>query len=266
MRYMMLIYGAEDCWTEAERRDCMIESMGLCDQLAAAGKYIDSAPLEPAVTAATLRVRDGRPFVTDGPYAETTEQLGGFYVLDLADLDEAIAVAGRLPPAKKGTVEIRPMATLDGLPPGKPHAPGSGAVPHLLMLYQDKTKPPAVPPADKAAAVAAVLGLTRELDEAGAYVSASPLHPAETATCVRVRDGRRLITDGPFAETNEVLAGYFLIRVGSREDALRVAARLPGAACSSTVEVRQLFDLSALRNSAPISRTDVDSVAARSTN
>ena len=82
--------------------------------------------------------------------------------------------------------------------------------------------------------------------EAGAYVSAAPLHPAETATCVRVRDGKRLITDGPFAETHEVLGGYYLVRSDSRDAALRVAARLTGS-CGSTVEVRQMFDLSGVR-------------------
>ena len=133
MKYMLLIYGAEDCWTEDERRACMIESLGVCDELSAQGKYLAASPLQSVATAASVRVRGGRALVTDGPFAETTEQLGGYYLLDLADLDEAIAVAARLPPAAKGTVEIRPLAVLDGLPPerplpnttGGPRTPGS---------------------------------------------------------------------------------------------------------------------------------------------
>lgn len=112
MKYMLLIYGAEDAWTEAERRDCMLESMAICDELAAEGKFVASSPLYPVATATCVRVRAGRSEITDGPFAETTEQLGGYYVIDVADLDEAIAIAGRLPPAKKGTVEVRPLYPL----------------------------------------------------------------------------------------------------------------------------------------------------------
>lgn len=245
MKYMMLMYGAENRWTDAERKECMAESLGICDQLNARGKFLDAAPLQPVATAKTVRVRDGRPLVTSGPFAETVEQLGGYYVLDLDDLDEAIAVAAKLPPAQKGTAEIRPLATLDGLPPARPHTVEDGRAPYLLLLYQDKTKP-AMTDAEKQQGAAKAVALARELDGAGAYVSCAPLHPAETATCVRVRDGKRLITDGPFAETNEVLGGYYLIRAESQDEAVRVAARLQGT-CSNTVEVRQLFDLSGVR-------------------
>lgn len=112
MKYMLLIYGAENGWTDQERRECMLESMAICDELAAQGKFVASSPLYPVSTASCVRVRDGRREITDGPFAETVEQLGGYYVIDVADLDEAIAIAGRLPPAKKGTVEIRPLFPL----------------------------------------------------------------------------------------------------------------------------------------------------------
>ena len=82
----------------------------------------------------------------------------------------------------------------------------------------------------------------------GRFLGASPLHPAATATCVRVRDGRRVLTDGPFAETNEVLGGYYLILAEDRDTAVRLAARHPGARLGA-VEVRPLFDLSGLRKS-----------------
>jgi len=87
----------------------MLESMAICDELSAQGKYVASAPLHSVATATCLRVRGGKRLVTDGPFAETTEQLGGYYIIDVDHLDEAIAIAGRLPPAKKGTVEIRPV-------------------------------------------------------------------------------------------------------------------------------------------------------------
>jgi hypothetical protein len=112
MKYMLLIYGAEDCWTDEERTACMIESMGICRHLESEGKYVASSPLHSVKTATSVRVRDGRKQITDGPFAETTEQLGGYYIIDVDNLDEAISIAQRLPPAKKGTVEIRPLFPL----------------------------------------------------------------------------------------------------------------------------------------------------------
>jgi hypothetical protein len=251
MKYMLLIYGAEEAWTEAERRACMIESMGICEELAGQGKFLDASPLESVKTAASVRVRDGATIVTDGPFAETTEQLGGYYVLDLADLDEAITVAARLPPAAKGTVEIRPLVALEGLPPGRPLPTGGGAesrTPFLLLCYDDEAAWQAAGPEALAEARAEAAALARRLSEEGRYRSASPLHPSATATCVRVREGRRVIIDGPFAETHEILGGYYLILAEDRAAALRLAAQHPGARVGA-VEVRPLFDLSGLRKS-----------------
>lgn len=112
MKYMLLIYSAESCWTEAERTECMQKSMAVSQDLAKEGKWIAASPLHSVATATSVRVRNGQSHITDGPFAETTEQLGGYYVIDVADLDEAIAIAGRLPPAAKGTVEIRPLFPL----------------------------------------------------------------------------------------------------------------------------------------------------------
>lgn len=121
MKYMLLVYGAEDTYTEEERAACMAESQQLCHELNAQGKYIASSPLHPVASATSVRVREGKRQVTDGPFAETTEQLGGYYVIDVDDLDEAIAFASRIPPAKKGTVEIRPIFVLEDLPTPASH-------------------------------------------------------------------------------------------------------------------------------------------------
>jgi hypothetical protein len=115
MKYMLLIYGSESCWTEAERKACMLESMAICDELAVQGKYVASAPLHSIATATSLRVRNGKRLITDGPFAETTEQLGGYYIIDVENLEEAILIASRLPPATKGTVEIRPVFDVTSL-------------------------------------------------------------------------------------------------------------------------------------------------------
>jgi hypothetical protein len=246
MKFMLLIYSPESGWTDAERTACMVESAGICDQLTAQGKFIDASPLQPVATAATVRERSGRPLITDGPYAETHEMLGGFYVLELADQDEAIALAARLPPVTKGTVEIRPVFPLEGLPPARPVPDNPAGTPYLLICCDDEAAWQAAGPDALRAAMAEASDLARELNDAGRYLSASPLHPAATAKCVRVRDGKRIITDGPYAETHEVIGGYYLILADSRDEALRIAARHPGVRFGA-VEVRPLHDMSGIR-------------------
>ena len=116
MKYMLLIYADEQVWTEAERERCYGDSTEIAQQLAAKGQYVAASPLQPVATATSVRVREGKRTITDGPFAETREQLGGFFIIDVENLDEAIAVAGRIPGARKGTVEIRPVLELTGLP------------------------------------------------------------------------------------------------------------------------------------------------------
>jgi hypothetical protein len=116
MRYMMLVYLDENALNEKEREDCYHESVGLTHDLKAQGKYLAAAPLQPVATATSLRVRDGRRLVTDGPFAETREQLGGYYLVEARDLDDALAIAERIPGAKVGTVEVRPLVELPGMP------------------------------------------------------------------------------------------------------------------------------------------------------
>jgi len=175
MKYMLLIYGAENCWTDAEREACMVESLAICDELAARGQFLDASPLQSVTTAAT------------------------------------------------------------------------GATPYLLLCHDDEAAWRAAGPDALRAAMTEATALCRELDDAGAYLSAAPLHTSDTATCVRVRDGKRVVTDGPFAETREVLGGYYLILAESSDAAVRLAALHPGAPVGS-VEVRPVFDLTALRN------------------
>jgi hypothetical protein len=116
MKYMLLIYTDEQAWTEPEREHCFAESTELAHQLKANGHFLATSPLQSVATATSVQVRDGKRLVTDGPFAETREQLGGYFLIDAQDLDEAIAIAGRIPGARKGTVEIRPVIERPGLP------------------------------------------------------------------------------------------------------------------------------------------------------
>ena len=116
MKYMLLIYADEQAWTDSEREHCYEESTRLAYDLKAKGQYLAANPLQPVATATSVRVRDGKRLVTDGPFAETREQLGGYFLIEADNLDEAMVVAERIPSARKGTVEIRPVMEIPGLP------------------------------------------------------------------------------------------------------------------------------------------------------
>jgi hypothetical protein len=116
MKYLLLIYTDEKSYAEGEHDACKAESLALTHELHKQGKYLGASPLQPVATATSVRVRQGKRHVTDGPFAETREQLGGYFLIDAANLDEAIDIAARIPGARKGTVEVRPVFELEGLP------------------------------------------------------------------------------------------------------------------------------------------------------
>ncbi len=116
MKYMLLIYTDEKVWTEGEREKCIAESTALTHELHAKGQFLGALPLQGVAMATSVRVRNGKRLVTDGPFAETHEQLGGFFMIEAGNLDEAIDIAARIPGARKGTVEVRPVVDLAGLP------------------------------------------------------------------------------------------------------------------------------------------------------
>lgn len=116
MKYMLLVYLDEQAMSDDEREHCYVESAQFAQDLCSKGQYLDASPLHPVATATSVRVREGTRVVTDGPFAETREQLGGYYLVEANDLDEAIGIAERIPPARFGTVEIRPVMEIGGLP------------------------------------------------------------------------------------------------------------------------------------------------------
>ena len=119
MHYLLLIYQNESDWEKlasAEQSAIYQEYRELIQRLAATEKFIAGDELKPTTTATTVRLRDGRQTITDGPFAETREQLGGYFLIEAKDLDEAIGIAARIPGARFGTVEIRPVMEVAGLP------------------------------------------------------------------------------------------------------------------------------------------------------
>jgi hypothetical protein len=116
MKYMLLIYMDEQAMDQTEREHCYVESTQLAHQLKANGQFLATSPLQPVATATSVRVRDGKRMVIDGPFAETREQLGGYFLVEAKDLDGAIGIAARIPGARVGTVEVRPVIEISGLP------------------------------------------------------------------------------------------------------------------------------------------------------
>jgi hypothetical protein len=119
MKFMLLCYDDEQAWEkagEAALQRAIEEAVQLTHELDSRGQYLLAAPLHPVATATSVRVRDGKRLVTDGPFAETREQLGGYYLIEARDLDEAISIAARHPGARLGTVEVRPVMEIPGLP------------------------------------------------------------------------------------------------------------------------------------------------------
>src|SRR5262245_37222694 len=112
MRYLLLICGEEKGWAampDADRKQLMGEFRQFTQQIQSSGHYVGGSQLQPTTAATTVRVRDGKRLVTDGPFAETREQLGGYYLVEAKDLDEAIGLAARIPSARTGTIEVRPL-------------------------------------------------------------------------------------------------------------------------------------------------------------
>ena len=117
MQYLLLIYNAEQNWiglSEADQKALGGEYMAFTESIAKSGHYKGGNPLQPVNTATTVRVRNGKRQATDGPFAETREQLGGYYLVDASNLDEAISIAERIPAARTGAIEVRPIMPMPG--------------------------------------------------------------------------------------------------------------------------------------------------------
>ncbi|MGH8981442.1 MAG: YciI family protein [Acidimicrobiales bacterium] len=190
-------------------------------------------------SAATVRVRDGDTLVTDGPFVETKEFIGGFDVLDCADLDEAIEIAAKHPVSWFHAIEIRPF--IDGLHvTDEARAFGRGedrGAPYCLLMCLDGV--PAEPAVEESI-VSDGNAWAADLDARGMYVFGHALQHKDTATMVRVRDGETLLSDGPFVETKEFVGGLAVVYCSGRDEAIEVAAAHPLAA-HHMIEVRPFF-------------------------
>jgi hypothetical protein len=190
--------------------------------------------LLPVATAVRITGGPDAPVITDGPFAESAEVAGGYYIFEAENLDDALALARDVPAAKRGAVEIWPMAG-----PGPQPQPTEGPTWIALLLEPpDRPVPPGTPEWE------AMVGQHQQFGAAaGQHIKGGAgLHPPSTATTVRVRDGEVLITDGPYVEGAEVANGFYVLSAGDRDEAVKVASMIP----ASAVEVRQRAGVSGL--------------------
>jgi hypothetical protein len=204
--------GATDSWvTEMERR----------------GVRREGGPLRPVRDAATVRVRDGQVLVSDGPFAETKEQIAGYDIIECSGLDEAIEVASEHPVTRFGAVEVRPFD-----PAGWWRSPEHRGPEYLMIHCLDETAE--LNPADDSdvpgsAAAQEQQAWDAETEACGVQVAGGRLRPAGAARTVRVRDNQVLVTDGPFGQTKEQVVGLNVLTCPSLADAVQIAARHPTA-------------------------------------
>ncbi|MBV8929064.1 MAG: transcription initiation protein [Mycobacteriaceae bacterium] len=200
----------------------------------AASSIVAGDALTPAATGVRIAGGPDAPVVTDGPFAESAEVAGGYYVFDAADLDAALELARQIPHASVGEVELWPMFG-DFEPARK--LTGSDWL-ALLLEPPGNAVPPGTPEWEKGAAVHGQF-----MASAGEHVlGGAALHEPSTATTVRVRDGQVLLTDGPFVEGAEVANGFYLLSAADRDEAVKIASMIP----ASTVELRQFMGVSGL--------------------
>jgi hypothetical protein len=236
MRYLALLGGDESVGPAAgtPEFDAMMEAYMRFGETAG-DAIVGGEALQGAATASTIRHGDAEPLVTSGPYAETAEALGGLYVLDADTLDDAIELARQIPAALDGWVSLRPM--VEWFDRGRQTGGTAEAPRYVAFIYGKEADgdQPDTPAWDEGLAAH-----QRFMDAVGDAVQAGgALHPLATATTVRVRGGDVIVSDGPFAESAEVVGGFYVLRARDRDAAVAVARQIPAEA----VELRPIMEV-----------------------
>ena len=213
----------------------MAELSSFAAELASQGRLLRAASLGPASAGARVRVRDGVAFVTDGPFAESKEAIGGFWILEAESRNAAIAIARRAfelgeprPEARSGAIEVHLLRGRYTFPDSEEGT----AFLHVFLQEWGNTDPDG---AKGRAMMADGEGLVRD----GVLVETAPLAGDPPPARIASRRGKTLVTDGPFAETKDVVGGYSVLRAASRVEAIELAQRCPHAKWG-TVEVREI--------------------------
>lgn len=201
----------------------------LAKELARGGKLRCGAPLAPVADGALIRVRGGKAIVNDGPFAESKEVVGGFWIVDVASREEAIEIARRSPHARYGTVEVHRVGS-------RSTYTDSGEGTPFLMVFRME---PGLTDPDRSK-FREMMAFGEELARQGTLFGMAPLAGDPPPARIEVRGGKALVTDGPFAEAKEAVGGYGLVRVADRAAAVALGARFPHARWGP-VEVREIL-------------------------
>jgi hypothetical protein len=221
MRYMMIYTADPDLegqWGDETR--AALSSW--VEEVVRSGVGLQGSGLRPAAGATTVKIRNGELLITDGPFAETKEQIAGYDVVECADQDEAVRWAARHPHSWTGAAEVRALP--DHAPAVPLPEPGDGRVRYMLLVCTD----PSVDPREFDR-VKPVEPWVAEMNDRGVRLYGSELEPPDSARTVRVREERVLVTDGPFAETKEQIAGFDVLECADRDEAIEVASKHPMA-------------------------------------
>ena len=228
MDWMLLIVNEKDA---PPGEPVGIAEMGqFAGELGRQGKVRGGAPLHPEAAGARVAVRGGRATVTDGPFAEAKEVVGGFFVIDAANRAEAIEIARRCPHVRAGIVEVRALPDRDVEGP-------AAQTPFMLLLHMS----PDLPDAD-GAKYREMVAFDEVLRREGSYVESSQLPFDPPSARIATRGGKLSVTDGPFAESKEVAGGYYIVSAADRAAAIELAKRCPHARWGA-IEVREVMKI-----------------------
>ena len=241
MQYAILIYENDADFAQRDQDNAYRANWTAYDAaLRESGLVLGGSALERPGAAQTLHAGDPVPRVEDGPFADTKEQLGGFFVLEADNLDTALEWAARCPAAAYGAIEVRPIMVFetDGADEEASAVPEGGPT-HALLLFDDESYE-SFPPEKQEAEMAQWFAYTQALIEADAMRGGDALKPGSTATTVRVRDGERRVHDGPYADSKERLGGYYLLRCEGDAEAQSWAKECP-IMSRGAVEIRPIW-------------------------
>ena len=229
MQYLLIHTGSPDA-AAAWDDEAWAALRTWLDETISSGVNVEGDPLGLDADATTVRVRDGQLIVTDGPFAETKEEIAGFDVIECASMEEAVRWAGRHPHSWMGAVEVRALA--GGAPARHLPEPGAGKARYMMLVCTD----PVVDP-EEFDRMEPVDAWVAEMDGRGIRLFGSELEPPSAARTVWGRDEHAIVTDGPFAETKEQIAGFDVLECADLDEAIEVAAKHPMAR-AGILEVR----------------------------
>jgi hypothetical protein len=249
MKYLQLIRVADDDATARAAAEHGTDPSAWVDDTTRRGLRLDGERLRPESDATTVRRRGAETIVTDGPFAEAREQIGGFDLMQAADLDEAVAVAAAHPVASFGAIEVRELMpfTVPDLdappPPEEPEALPDGWRRYLLLMGTDaSTELDIAAPHESVDWLGELRMWIESAVDKGYMGDGAALQGPEEARPVRVRDGATLVVDGPFAEAREHVAGYNVVQAPSLDDVIELAATHP-ASSIGPIEIRPLWTM-----------------------